>query len=140
MRSFLFLSAFAVGLTSLAAFAEEVKKPAAGYSNLLPTEKDLEKSTAAAEAKAKADKEKSQRTGTAPALPKGKSKLSLSATCKDSSGKSYISTDPGYDSCMQLAGAQAQLRRETPASRTGTDSSTSTDSSTGAGFQFKVGE
>ncbi len=138
MRAFIFLSAFAVGLTSLPAFAEEVKKPAASYSNLLPTEKDLEKSTAAAEAKAKTEKEKAQRTGQAPALPKGKSKLTLSATCKDSSGKSYVSTDPGYDSCMQLANAAVQMRRETPSSRTSTG--TSTDSSTGAGFQFKVGE
>lgn len=147
MRSVMLLSALAVGLTSLDAFAADTKpatetKPAAsGYTNLLPTEKDLEKSTAAAEAKAKADKEKTQRTGVAPALPKTKSKVSLTASCKDSAGKTFAHTDPDYDACIQAAQIAAQQRREIPptaSSSTGTG--TSTEPSTSAGFNFKIGD
>lgn len=147
MRSMMLLSALAVGLTSLNAFAADSKpatetKPAAsGYTSLLPTEKDLEKSTAAAEAKAKADKEKAQRTGGAPAIPKTKSKVSLTANCKDSAGKTYAHTDPGYDACIQAAQIAAQQRREIPPTKdSSSGTGTSTEPTTGAGFNFKIGD
>ncbi len=143
MRSVMLLSALVVGLTSFHAFAQ-ASKPAStsGYSSLLPTEKDLEKSTAEAEAKAKAEKEKAQRTGVAPALPKTKSKVALTASCKDSAGKTFAHTDAGYDACIQAAQIAAQQRREIPppAPGSGTGHGTSTEPTTGAGFNFKIGD